>query len=300
MRVLLAFSLFINLTSVAPCQTVTLRLDSASSQIRMGEPLNLDCWVDNPQAAVLAGYQAFFSFSADSFELLAAPSPLFGSVLTDVWAFNCPPPFGSGWASCPEAGDGIAEEGVFAIGAALSSGSYSSAATAHLFRTTFEAGQALGSAPSPFLLDDPALAGCIGNAISMVADSSANPLTVVLESTEVVVTPNLEVSGSFYPGGALAFEVRDDPGLPWHLFASLQIDAADYGAMGVLYVDIGHPSFRFLGQGVLDGTGVATQAVVIPALAGLSGQTAYCQAATGLGAPVASRRLTNLTAFVIQ
>ena len=300
MRFPLSLLLLLGSAFSLPAQVVTLRLVPDSTQVRMGDSLEVDCWLENPQAALVAGYQAFFSFSGDSFEPLAGPGTLFGSVLTDIWAFNCPPPFGSGWASCPEAGNGVAEEGVFVIGAAASPGSYSSSPNAHLFRMPFQAKQAVGADPEPFLFDDPVLTGCIGSAYSMVADSSATALTLILESTDVEVTPNLQVTGLFQPGGTLDFEVRDEGGLPWYLFGGLQPDLVDYGSMGLLHVDINHPSFRFLGQGVIGGSGSVFQTVTIPSLAGLSGRMAYCQAATGLGAPIANRRLSNPTAFLIQ
>ena len=78
--------------------------------------------ISNAQQLTLAGYQVGFGWDADSLQMPAAPFVAPTDVLQDLFMFNAPP-YGSGWASAPSAGDSIGREYAFLLGVALTAGS---------------------------------------------------------------------------------------------------------------------------------------------------------------------------------
>ncbi len=281
--------------TVLPAQTADLRLELSATTARSGDPVTLDVYVDNPNALLLAGYQIMLGWDTDMLDMAGPPALTPNSVLTDLFSTNAPP-FGSGWSSCPSAGDDVGREALFALSVALSTSNQFNGATGNLFQVPFTAGQAGTEILNAFTLDE--FSSCIGQR-TIVADPTGNDVTGSFTDTSLEITPNLAVSGSFTLGGSIVFDLHEQGGISWALAVSLVPATVDLGSLGMLYFDHQTASFTVLGSGLADPSGSTLVPVAIPSLPMLSGRTVYAQALTGDGATFA-RKLSNLASFVIQ
>jgi len=272
---------------------ITVSLEPTSQMVRFGDSFELITTISNAQQLTLAGYQIGFGWDADSLQMPAAPFVAPTDVLQDLFMFNAPP-YGSGWASTPSAGDGIGREYAFLLGVALAASSQFSGTSGDLFRVPFIASQATQQAPVSFNIDE--LANDI-NQSTIVSDSSGGSLSVTLIDASVEIVPNISVSGTYQIGSSFSLELHDEPSHAYWVLASLAPAYINLNSViGTLLVDTTSPSFRILGTGV---TGVAPSIIsrTIPGNANLVGRTAYFQAASGTGA---DRRLSNSCQFAIQ
>ena len=274
------------------CSQPTVNLEPTSPVVRFGDSFELTTTISNPQQLTLAGYQLGFGWDADALQMPSAPYVAPTDVLQDLFMFSAPP-YGSGWASTPSAGDGIGREYAFLLGVALTAGSQFSGTSGDLFRVPFIATQAIQQAPVSFKIDE--FANEI-NQSTIISDSSGSSLPVTLINANVEVVPNISVSGTYQIGSSFSLELHDEPGHDYWILASLAPAYINLNSvMGTLLVDPTSPSFRILGTGV---TGV-TPAIIsrnIPSNPNLVGRTAYFQAASGTGA---DRRMSNSCQFAI-
>jgi len=274
------------------CSQLTVNLEPTSPVVRFGDSFELITTISNPQQLTLAGYQLGFGWDADALQMPSAPYVAPTDVLQDLFMFNAPP-YGSGWASTPSAGDGIGREYAFLLGVALTAGSQFSGTSGDLFRVPFIATQAIQQAPVSFKIDE--FANEI-NQSTIISDSSGSSLPVTLINANVEVVPNISVSGTYQIGSSFSLELHDEPGHDYWILASLAPAYINLNSvMGTLLVDPTSPSFRILGTGV---TGVTPSIISrnIPSNPNLVGRTAYFQAASGTGA---DRRMSNSCQFAI-
>ena len=286
----LVISFALNFASF-PAQSVDVRLECSDQVVRMGDSFTLDVWVDNSSLHNLAGYQVGFGWGADKLELTSEPELLPHSVLNDFFGHNAPP-FGNGYSSCPDFGDGLEREGLFALGVSLSMGS--PFASGHLFRCNFRARQAIDSVPQMFVIDE--FAACIGQP-TIVTDWSASNLPLNFIEAQVEVVPNLQSSSTFAIGSVADFELHDLPNTPYNAGLSLVPGHENLGSMGELFFDRFHSTFSIFSTGATSASGVANFNASVPSLSALVGRTVYMHTLSGTSS---GRRLSNLFSAIIQ
>lgn len=268
-----------------------LRLEIPTPTVRSGDAVALNIILQNPNGHLIAGYQVQWDWNADGLEMAAAPTTLPNSILIDLFAANAPP-FGPGWTGCPDAGDGLGTEGGFALSVALSPGSQFNGGQGHLFQVPFIARQATSQNPLEFSFDG--FSSCINQA-SLLADATGNSIPLTFSTTEVEITPNLSVTGSFQLGTNVDFEIHDQAGLPWIVGYGFIPTNRNLGSIGFLFYDAFASSSGIVGNGVMT-TDFEITSIWIPQLPFLVGRTVYAQAMTGMGS---TRRLSNLVEFTI-
>lgn len=275
-------------------QTAEFRLDPTSSIVRFGDTVTIVGSVDNPNLETLAGYQLFYGFDADHFDLLDAPYLLPVSHMTSFYSWNAPPPVGTGWSTCPDTSDGVGHDYLGALGLHLPP--YPPPQASYLlYGADFEAGQSSGSAPLDFVISE--FASCAPDTVLSDDQASSVPVNFVDGAVEIV--PNVGINGTVAVGQTFNLEIHGLPGNPFTIVLGTGSSSVPLGGKGTLYIEVFDPTkpWMFLFSGVVGGVGIFDLPLAIPPNPIFAGLDVHFQVLTGAGG---SARLSNLASATVQ